>query len=60
MRALALLLLLSAAAACTDIPGFRCESDEQCGTGGRCEDDHACSFADATCHAGRRYGATWR
>ncbi|MCB9559892.1 MAG: hypothetical protein H6708_05740 [Kofleriaceae bacterium] len=43
-------------AGCLDVPPFSCDTDEQCGTGGRCEDDHACSFADPGCHAGRRYG----
>jgi alpha-tubulin suppressor-like RCC1 family protein len=38
-------------------PGaFVCEASDQCGVGGRCEPSGRCSFADATCEDGRRYG----
>lgn len=39
--------------------GFACESDGQCGDGellGTCEASGFCSFPDATCESGRRYG----
>ena len=52
----ALWLALPLCAACVQVPPFRCEEDEQCGAGGRCEDDGACSFTDGACHAGWRYG----
>jgi alpha-tubulin suppressor-like RCC1 family protein len=55
MRALALVALI-ATASCVEVPAFRCDEDAQCGDEGRCEDDHACSFEDEACHAGRRYG----
>ena len=54
--ALVALGLAIALAACGDVPAFQCDTDEQCGDGGRCEDDRACSFADDTCHSLRRYG----
>src|SRR5690606_34463227 len=58
MRAAAMPALAAAAlAACADVPPFRCDTDDQCGAGGRCEEDRACSFLDDTCHTERRYGA---
>jgi hypothetical protein len=38
---------------------FQCETNEQCsgnGVAGMCQPDHFCSFADATCPSGQRYG----
>jgi len=40
--------------------GFVCDDDAQCAVGGvsgRCEATRACSFPDATCTSGWRYGA---
>lgn len=38
-------------------PGeFRCRDDLACGAAGTCEPTGVCSFADATCLSGRRYG----
>jgi hypothetical protein len=40
--------------------GFLCDDDAQCsfaGVSGRCEATRACSFPDATCASGWRYGA---
>lgn len=41
------------------IPAYTCENDGQCAaepSGGRCEADHLCSYPDAECDSGRRYG----
>src|SRR5688572_12851901 len=35
---------------------FVCQSDVQCGAMGECEANGSCSFPDATCESGRRYG----
>jgi alpha-tubulin suppressor-like RCC1 family protein len=38
-------------------PGaFVCADSDDCGAAGRCEADGSCSFEDATCELGRRYG----
>ena len=54
-------LLPLIAAACADLsPGFRCAADEECVQGdvqGRCEAALYCSFPDAACPSGQRYGA---
>lgn len=38
------------------LPAFSCSDDASCGPGGVCETNGFCSFADATCESGRRYG----
>lgn len=46
-------------AACSPFGGatvFTCETDTQCGAGGKCEPDRLCSFENATCPGGRAYG----
>lgn len=35
---------------------FKCQSNDQCSTGGVCESTGYCSFADPECSGGRRYG----
>jgi Concanavalin A-like lectin/glucanases superfamily len=47
------------ASACNYGGAFMCGSDESCsanGVSGRCEPSGFCSFVDATCQSGRRYG----
>lgn len=54
-----LLAVVAGAAGCV-AEGFVCDDDAQCalaGVAGRCEATRACSFPDATCASGRRYGA---
>lgn len=48
-------LLFAAGAGCQS-GVFTCETDIQCGSGGRCEFDGYCSFPDTECESGRRYG----
>jgi cysteine-rich repeat protein len=63
-RAGRLLVILAAAAALAAAGGacldtaviFPCTSGAQCGEGGVCEPTGFCSFPDATCLSGRRYG----
>jgi hypothetical protein len=46
--------------ACTVAPQFACTDDAQCTTNaaaGRCEAEGVCSFPDAMCPSGHRYGA---
>lgn len=43
--------------ACAPDDVFECASDQQCGGEGVCESTGFCSFPDATCATGRRYGA---
>ena len=50
--ALALLCL----AGCRLGDSYHCARDTQCGSGGVCEPSGYCSFADASCAGGRRYG----
>ena len=40
-----------------ELPAFSCSEDSQCGAGGTCETNGLCSFSDATCASGRRFGA---
>lgn len=54
MKYLGILALLAACA--PQDPEFRCTTDEACGPGGRCEADGFCSFEDAACDGGRRFG----
>ena len=35
---------------------FQCVEDSQCGADGQCESSQYCSFPDAECDSGRRYG----
>ncbi len=58
--ALAAIAGLAGAWACGTAGAFACEDDAQCaGTGalGLCEPSGYCSFPDAACPSGRRYGA---
>lgn len=43
--------------ACTESGAFVCSGDDSCGSGGICEADGWCSFADEECNSGRRYGS---
>jgi hypothetical protein len=46
-----------AAGCSSDLPPyFACTGDGECGSGGHCEPDGACSFVDDACVSGRRYG----
>jgi hypothetical protein len=62
MTALAGVLVLAAGAigvfgaGCLKRPSFQCAIADECGTGGACEADGFCSFADGACASGRRYG----
>ena len=51
MRALLLLALVG----CKSF-AYECATDMECGTGGACETNRFCSFADSSCPSGRRYG----
>lgn len=44
--------------ACVDLQAFTCSDDAQCTSGGEgvCEDTGHCSYPDAECDSGRRYG----
>jgi hypothetical protein len=61
MRALAVAALALAVGCAPSLPAsYHCTSDAQCvfgGQAGRCEATGACSFPDATCAGGRRYGS---
>ena len=46
-----------AVVACGPPPVFTCQTDGSCGEEGRCEPIGYCSFPDADCASGRRYGA---
>lgn len=46
-----------AVVACGPPPVFTCQTDASCGEEGRCEPIGYCSFPDADCASGRRYGA---
>jgi cysteine-rich repeat protein len=49
-------ILLSLLAGCVTPAGaFECSTSDEC-SGGTCEPDGLCSFADAACPSGRRYG----
>ena len=54
MRTLLLLLLVSAG--CLRKTEFKCQTSDQCSSGGVCESTGFCSFADTACTGGRRYG----
>lgn len=47
---------LVAGAGCPLPPVYECTGDLSCGVGGQCEDTGYCSFEDADCASGRRYG----
>ena len=49
------LALLALLGGCLRTTTFRCTSDAECGIG-TCESVGVCSFADATCTSGRRFG----
>jgi len=56
MRALVLTLVAALAGCVTPASSFTCESDADC-SGGRCEPaTKFCSFVDAACTSGHRYG----
>jgi hypothetical protein len=50
---------VAAVAACSPFGGgvFTCETSAQCSPDGTCELDGLCSFPDALCMSGRRYGS---
>lgn len=50
--------LLAGAGGCLRSTSFQCDTDTQCGAGGSCEAVGFCSFADATCPSGARFGAS--
>jgi len=54
MRAAAFALAM-APLACLRSTSFSCDTNDQCGTG-VCQPTHFCSFADAACPSGQRYG----
>jgi hypothetical protein len=57
MRHLAVLVLAASPLACLRTTSFACQSNDQCGSDGMCElATGFCSFADAECPMGRRYG----
>lgn len=56
MRHLAALVLALSPLACLRSTTFTCATSTDCGTDGVCEPNNFCSFADATCAMGRRYG----
>ena len=53
----AIVLAAVSGIACAPDDVFECASDQQCGGEGVCESTGFCSFPDATCASGRRYGA---
>lgn len=52
--------VVATAIGCVAGPGYVCASDDQCMGDGICEPNGACSFADAECPSGRRYGGLSR
>lgn len=55
MRAVAL-SLICIALGCVESQPFTCTDDDACGPAGECEPEGFCSFADSSCHTGRRFG----
>jgi hypothetical protein len=55
MRMRTWMWLVVACTGCLRSTAYKCETSDQCGTGGVCEATQYCSFADPDC--GRRYGA---
>jgi hypothetical protein len=55
MRFALALMLACASAGCLRATQFTCDVDGDCGAG-RCEPTGFCSFEDASCSGGRRYG----
>jgi hypothetical protein len=58
-RAIVAVVVAGGLGACTSTGAFECEADEQCQDGsrlGRCESSGWCSFPDATCDSGYKYG----
>ena len=51
-----LLVLVWGLFGCEGPDAFNCVEDAQCGEGGICEVNGACSFEDEACGSGRRYG----
>ena len=49
--------VLGLAIGCRSESAFQCQSNEQCGVGGLCEDNGYCTFEDPECPSGRRYGS---
>lgn len=49
-------LAICASAGCTTSSSFECAGDSDCGSDGRCEVTGFCSFPDAGCESGYRYG----
>lgn len=50
------LVIVALSAGCLRTTSFVCESDTQCGAGGRCQPVGFCSFADGNCAGGQRFG----
>jgi hypothetical protein len=46
-----------AALGCLPSPKFDCTDSTACGSGGTCQPDGLCSFADTSCTSGQRYGS---
>lgn len=55
MRTLLLVVALCGGG-CLRKTEFKCQSSDQCSTGGVCESSGYCSFSDSECSGGRRYG----
>jgi lectin-like protein len=53
----AALVLALSPLACLRSTTFTCATSTDCGTDGVCEPNNFCSFADASCAQGRRYGS---
>lgn len=58
MRTLFFIVLVASSAACLRKTEYHCSGNDQCTgqAGGTCEGSTYCSFTDATCDSGRRYG----
>ena len=41
---------------CVKTEGFECETNDECGQSAQCEPEGVCSFVDATCETGFRFG----
>jgi hypothetical protein len=48
---------VAAGLGCLPSPTFDCTDSTECGTGGTCQPDDRCSFADSSCTSGQRYGS---
>ena len=57
IHVLSVLVLALSPLACLRSTTFTCATSTDCGADGVCEPNNFCSFADAACAQGRRYGA---